>query len=182
MTTPGRRSASSSRRGRSADTPDPDDAQAPDPYILALRWLGRRELTERQIRQRLARLGVLPDAIDAAVERLRAVRAIDDVRVAAAYARTASQVKGRGRSRIARELSAMGLGEAIVKDAVDAAASPDEERARLERALARKARGLDLDEVAHRRKIIASLMRQGFAFEGIRAALKARGRDADADD
>ena len=177
MTMPGRRSASPNRRDRAADLPGPDEAPAPDPYITALRWLGRRELTERQVRQRLARLGTLPDAIDAAVERLRAVKAIDDARVAAAYVRTASQVKGRGRSRIARELSAMGLGDGRVKEALETASSPDEERARLERALGRKARGLDLDDPAQRRKVIASLMRQGFEFEGIRAALKARVRD-----
>lgn len=147
-----------------------------DPYSLALIWLGRRELTERQIRQRLARLGTDPDAIDTAVERLRAVQALDDARVASAYARTASQVKGRGRHRIARELSALGVNDDLAKATLDATSSADEERERLERALQRKARGADLDDHAQQRKVIASLMRQGFDLDGIRAALRRRGR------
>lgn len=171
--TPGRRSLAGRPRRRPADASD-DETSSVDPYIVALRWLGRRELTERQVRQRLARLGTPAEAIDTAVERLRAVRALDDARVASAYARTASQIKGRGRNRVARELSALGLGDALVKETLDATSSPEEERERLERALARKARGLDLDDQAQRRKVIAALMRQGFEFENIRAALKQR--------
>jgi len=41
-----------------------------DPYIDGLKMLGRRELSERQVRQRLARKGHEPDAIDAAIARL----------------------------------------------------------------------------------------------------------------
>lgn len=181
MTGSGRRPMGGRSRSRAAAPGDQDDA-TPDPYITALRWLGRRELTERQIRQRLAALGAAPDAIDEAVTRLRASRALDDARVASAYVRTAGELKGRGRNRIARELSAMGLGDGLVKAALDAAASPDEERERLERALARKARGLDLADHAQRRKVIAALMRQGFEFEGIRGALARRGRHDDNDE
>ena len=161
-------------------TQAPSDPPA-DPYSLALLWLGRRELTERQIRQRLARLGTAPDHIDSAIERLRAVRALDDARVASAYARTAAHVKGRGRHRIARELSALGVGDALVKATLEAS-SPDEERQRLERALQRKARSLDLDDRAQQRKVIAALMRQGFDLDGIRAALRRRGRPDDIDE
>ncbi len=166
-----------SRRPR---TQAPTDPPA-DPYTLALLWLGRRELTERQIRQRLARLGTGPDQVDSTIERLRATRALDDARVASAYARTAAQVKGRGRNRIARELSALGVGDALVKTTLDAV-PPDEERERLERALQRKARSADLDDPAQQRKVIAALMRQGFDFEGIRAALRRRGRADDIDE
>ena len=52
--------------------------------------LGRRELSEAQVRQRLARRGHEPDSVDAAVARLRQERAIDDTRVAEAIVRTQS--------------------------------------------------------------------------------------------
>ena len=57
-------------------------------YIDGLKMLARRELSEQQVRQRLARKQYSQDDIDEAVARLRAERAIDDQRVAEAIART----------------------------------------------------------------------------------------------
>jgi len=147
-----------------------------------LSWLSRRELTEQQIRQRLARRGTDPDTIEHTAERLRGVRAIDDARVAAAYARTASAIKGRGRNRIARELAQMGIEHDAARDALDAVVSPDVEQERLDKALARKVRGVDLDDRSQRQKVVAGLMRQGFDLDAIRLALRrlaASGTDDD---
>ena len=41
--------------------------------------LGRRELSEAQVRERLARRGYEPDGVDSAVSRLRDERAIDEI-------------------------------------------------------------------------------------------------------
>ena len=51
--------------------------------------------------------------VEAAIAHLLETRDLDDDRVARAYARTAASVKGRGRLRVMRELSAMGLGELV---------------------------------------------------------------------
>ena len=56
------------------------------------------------VRQRLARKGHAPEAIDAAVERLRSEHAIDDARTAAAIARTESSLRGRGRVRVRMQI------------------------------------------------------------------------------
>ena len=64
-------------------------------YVAALRMLARRELSEAQVRQRLARKEHPAEEIDAAIDRLRADRAIDDSRVAEAIARTATAIKRR---------------------------------------------------------------------------------------
>ena len=45
-------------------------------YIAALKMLGRRELSERQVRQRLARRGYDDESIDEAIVRLRAIAAL----------------------------------------------------------------------------------------------------------
>ena len=37
----------------------PRDAEPPDPYLYGLAALGRRELTERQLRERLRRVQLL---------------------------------------------------------------------------------------------------------------------------
>ena len=71
-------------------------------YLDALKMLARRELSEAQIRQRLQRREHDPDAIDAAVHRLREERAIDDARVAGSIARTETAIKRRGRLRVRR--------------------------------------------------------------------------------
>src|ERR1043166_5536618 len=78
-------------------------------YVDGLRMLGRRELSEAQIRQRLARKGHQQDAIDAAVDRLRAERAIDDARVAEAIAHTETTVRRHGRLRVRRQIEQAGI-------------------------------------------------------------------------
>src|SRR4051812_15236799 len=84
------------------------EAESPKPlrsaYVDGLTMLGRRELSETQVRQRLARKGHEPDAIDEAVERLRMERAIDDARVAEAIAHTETAVRGRGRLRVRQQI------------------------------------------------------------------------------
>jgi SOS response regulatory protein OraA/RecX len=49
-------------------------------YLDGLKMLGRRELSEQQVRQRLARKAHTRDEIDEAVARLRDERAINDQR------------------------------------------------------------------------------------------------------
>ncbi len=81
--------------------------------------LGRRELSEAQIRQRLARRGHDPEAIDAAVARLLEERAIDDARVAGAIARTETGIRKRGRLRVRRKIESAGISPATARRAVD---------------------------------------------------------------
>ena len=68
-------------------------------YADALKLLARRELSEAQVRQRLARKGHTEPDIDQAVARLVADRSIDDARVAEAIARTETAVRKRGTSQ-----------------------------------------------------------------------------------
>ena len=65
------------------------DAQA---YVAGLKMLARRELSEAQLRLRLARRAFAPADIDDAVQRLRRERALDDRRVALACAREGADV------------------------------------------------------------------------------------------
>ena len=73
-------------------------------YLTALRMLARRELTVEGVRSRLRDREYSNTEISAAVDRLLETGALDDARVARAYARTAAAVKGRGRLRVVREL------------------------------------------------------------------------------
>ena len=60
----------------------------------------RRELSEAQLRQRLAPPQHDPDAIDAAITRLKSERSLDDARVAGAIARSETASSERGRLRV----------------------------------------------------------------------------------
>jgi regulatory protein len=153
-------------------------------YAAGLAMLARRELSEAQVRERLARKEHDPAAIDAAVERLVAVRAIDDRRVAAAAALTAARVKSRGRARVLREVQALGIPADIADEAVNQVFGAIDESALLDRALARRLRGpaARIRDAAHFRRLLQQLVRQGFAPGAVIAALKARARRDDVPD
>src|SRR5215216_725550 len=88
-------------------------------YIDGLKMLGRRELSEKQVRQRLARKQYEQDEIDEAVARLREERALDDRRVAEAIARTETGIRKRGKLRVRMELERAGIAKDIAKAAID---------------------------------------------------------------
>ena len=56
----------------------PSDDEVRSAYLAGLTMLARRELSEAQVRQRLLRKKHSPEAIDAAITRLKSERAIDD--------------------------------------------------------------------------------------------------------
>jgi regulatory protein len=137
--------------------------------------LARRELSATQLRQRLKARHFPDNEIDASINRLRESRALDDGRVARAYARTAAGVKGRGRARVMREIEAMGIDRATAREAVAETFDALDEDALIDRALDRKLRGRRVKDAAEFRRLYAFLMRQGFEAGKIGKALKERG-------
>ena len=154
-------------------------------YAAGLAMLSRRELSEAQIRERLRRKEFEPETIEAAVTRLREVRAIDDRRVATSAARTEANIRSRGRGYVLRRLQSIGIGPELAKEAVDEVFGALDETALLERALARRMRGRNarVQDQAQFRRLLNQLVRQGFPPSAVIAALKARARrDAVADE
>ena len=152
-------------------------AQAPEPkataYVDGLRMLGRRELSEAQVRQRLARKGHQPDEIDAAVDRLRQERAIDDARVAEAIAHTETTVRRRGKLRVRRQIEQAGIAPAIARHAINEVFGGIDDAALLEEALARRLKGRDrLADEAEFRRLFRYLVGQGFEPDQVMAILK----------
>ena len=88
-------------------------------YIDGLKMLARRELSEHQVRERLARKGHEDDAIEVAIARLREERALDDARVAEAIARTETSIRRRGKLRVRMQIQRAGIDKSIAKRAVD---------------------------------------------------------------
>ncbi len=146
-------------------------------YIDGLKLLARRELSAAQVRQRLARKGHEADAIDAAVERLRTERAIDDARVALAIVRTETLVKRRGRLRVRRQVEAAGIAPDIAEQAVAEVFDDLDADALLNQALDRRLKGAALgpDPRLYAR-LFRHLLTQGFEADRVSAALRARRR------
>jgi len=144
-------------------------------YLDGLKMLARRELSERQVRQRLARKGYEPDAIDDAVARLRSERALDDARVAEAIARTETSVRRRGRLRVQMRIQSAGIDKSIAKRAVAGVFETIDDDALIEAALNKRLRGRD--EIADDRefqRLYRYLAGQGFEADRIMKALTAR--------
>ena len=142
-------------------------------YLDALRLLARRELSVKELRDRLIDREHPAEEIDRAIEHLLETKALDDARVARAYARTASNVKGRGRIRVMRELSAMGIAKETASEAVAEVFADVDERGLIAKALQRKMRGRPrIADAAEHARLYQFLMRQGYTPAGISAALR----------
>lgn len=145
------------------------------PYITALKMLGRRELSERQVRERLARKGFAEDDIEVAVERLKAERAIDDTRVAEAIARTETGIKRRGKLRVRRQIESAGISPDKARQAIDSVFADVNDDALLDAALARRLRnGRTIEDDREFQRLYRYLAAQGFESDRILKVLNAR--------
>ena len=145
----------------------------PSAHTEGLKLLARRELSVEGVRARLEDRGYSPDDIAEALARLLESGALDDRRVARAYARTAVTVKGRGRLRITRELLHMGIHEEIAAEALGEVFGELDERALIDTAIRKKLRGRPVPKDQREQvRLYQFLMRQGFSPAGVAAALR----------
>ena len=144
-------------------------------YLDALKMLARRELSETQVRQRLARRGHADDAIEDAIARLKHERAIDDARVAEAIARTETNVKRRGKLRVARQIQSAGIAKSTARRAIDEVFADLDPRALLEAALSRRLRGAArIEDDKQFQRLYRYLVGQGFEPDDVMRVLSAR--------
>ena len=139
--------------------------------------LARRELSEQQVRQRLARKAHESDAIDAAVARLRGERALDDTRVAEAIARTQTSIKKRGKLRVRMQIERAGISKQIATRAIDDVFGAIDDEALLEASLAKRLRGRDaVADDREFQRLYRYLLAQGFESDRVLKALQGRTR------
>jgi len=152
-------------------------------YTAALRMLARRELSETQVRNRLARRGYDHSQIDTGVVRLLHEGAIDDRRTAVACARTETRLKNRGRTRVLRQVESLGISREVAREAVGEVFADLDEAVLLQRALERRLpAGAPLDGRAGFRRLYRQLVTQGFDAEQVAAVLKLRTHQSTHDD
>jgi regulatory protein len=152
-------------------------------YLDGLKMLAQRELSEAQVRQRLARKGHQADAIDLAVARLREERAIDDERAAEAIARTQTSIRRRGKLRVRRQIENAGIAAPTARRAIDEVFANVDADALLQASLAKRLRGREtIADDAEFRRLYRYLVGQGFDVDQVMKALTARRRPGSHDD
>ena len=139
--------------------------------------LARRELSEKQVRERLARKGHDGDAIDAAIARLREERALDDTRVAEAIARTETSIRRRGKLRVRMQIQRAGIDKSIAKRAVDDVFGSIDDEALIEASLSKRLRGREtIADDREFQRLYRYLVGQGFESDRIMKLLATRRR------
>jgi regulatory protein len=146
-----------------------------DAYIVGLTLLARRELSEAQLRARLARRKFDEEAIETAVARLRREGALDDRRTAIACARTEAHVKRHGRLRAVRAVEALGIARSLARTAVAEAFADLDEDTLLVQAIERRLRHeTGIPTPAAVRRLHRYLLTQGFDAARVTAAIRNR--------
>ena len=144
-------------------------------YVDGLKMLGRRELSEQQVRQRLARKDYEQDEIDEAIARLREERAINDVRVAEAIARTETGIRKRGKVRVRMQLERAGIARETARQAIDDVFEGIDGDALLEASLGKRLRGRDtIADDREFQRLFRYLIGQGFESDRVMQTLRAK--------
>ena len=146
-----------------------------DAYVDGLKFAAGRELSEAQLRQRLARKGHAQQEIDTAVARLKEERAIDDARVAETIARTETSTRRRGKLRVRMQIERAGISTSTARKAVDDVFGELDADTLLEAALTRRMLGRErIDDDKEFQRLYRYLLNQGFDGERVMSALQAR--------
>jgi len=143
-------------------------------HRAALRAIARRAHARIDLRRRLLQKQHPAGAVDSALDRLSAAGLLNDAQFAADYA-AAKARRGRGPARLVRDLQAQGVERRVAEDAVRTSlAAEGVDPAEAVRALAEKrAKQLaGLPPVVRKRRLVAFLVRRGFAGADVREVVE----------
>ncbi len=144
-------------------------------YEYAVASLGRRSLTEAELRRKLQRRAAKPADIDEALARVRALGYLDDFRVAESHANFRKEFDALGRRRVFSELRRRGVDSATAQRTVAQTYGEVDEGEQLRRYLERKmARRLEqpIDDPKEVARLTRTLLRAGFSSGKIVEALQ----------
>jgi regulatory protein len=133
-------------------------------YRTALRCLELRSYARADLARRLQRKGHPREAVEAALERASGLGLLDDEAYACRYVQTRA-ARGRGPSRLIRDLLSMGVQRALIDRALAAQWPEGSDRTSMPQALATKraAQLGALPRQTKRRRVLAYLARRGFS-------------------
>jgi regulatory protein len=143
---------------------------------LAYRFLGHRDRTVAEVRDRLTAEGVEPVVVDDAIAELRHQGYLDDARYAQRFVEDRRTIDAWGAERIERRLLAVGVDPALIEAALDDRDAGEELEAALA-VLRRRFPRAPADDRA-RDRALGLLVRKGYELELAYDAVRAFERDA----
>lgn len=157
-----------------ADAPRPFDEQRADAERLSMRALGRKGVSESELRTMLLKNDLDADVVEAEVARLTGVGLLDDVALATDLVDRLHDRKGLGRQGVVAELRRRGIDQAAIDAALDAAADDDDDEFVRAIELAQKRAGQlrGLDRATAERRLSGFLMRKGYNGGVVRIAVE----------
>ena len=139
---------------------------------LIIDMLGRRMMSEMEIRRKLQAKKIQADAADAAIQDLQRVGLINDREFAERFSRDQIQRNGVGRSRLQRDLMQRGIERDLITTTLDRIFAETDEKALAVALLHKRGFGIELrDDMKRRQRAYALLIRRGFDNETAQDAL-----------
>lgn len=156
------------------DAPRPVDEQRADAERLSMRALGRKGVSESELRTMLTKNDLDPEVVEHEVERLTRVGLLDDVALATDLVDRLHDRKGLGRQGVVAELRRRGIDQAAIDAALEAAADDDDDEFVRAIELAEKRAGQlrGLDRATAERRLSGFLMRKGYNGGVVRIAVE----------
>jgi len=157
-----------------ADAPRPLDEQRADAERVSMRALGRKGVSESEMRQLLTKQDLDDDVVEHEVARLVRVGLLDDVALATDLVDRLHERKGLGRQGVVAELRRRGIDQAAIDAALEAAEDDaDDEFVRAIELAEKRARQLrGLDRATAERRLSGFLMRKGYGSRVVRIAVE----------
>jgi regulatory protein len=143
---------------------------------LAYRFLGRRDRTVAEVRERLGAEGVEEEVIGEAIAELTRMGYLDDARYARRFAEDRRTLDAWGAERIERRLMAVGVDPAVIATALHGRDATEELDAALT-VLRRRFPRIPADD-RERERALGILVRKGYDLELAYDAVRAYERDA----
>ena len=140
--------------------------------LRAVNMISARPLSKKELQKRLRDKGAVDADAEAAADWLEDIGAVDDL----AYAKTVVRhysASGYGEAKLRDELRRRGVLREYWDEALETAPDPAETIARV---IGTKTKGKALDE-KERKKLSDMLLRRGFAWRDVKAALRALGEE-----
>ena len=136
---------------------------------IALRFLGYRMRTEKEISDRLKKEDLPDEAVEKTFEFLKKYGYVDDRKFAESYINEKKHLKGYGEYRLRNELFLKGISKEII-DEFSELMQEDSERLMTE-AIEKKLRGGLIEDRKEEQRLMGYLLRLGFSYSDIRDAL-----------
>ena len=139
----------------------------------AMRLIGGRMQTERELRTKLGRRAYGPAVVDAVIADLKRLGYVDDARLAQTRAADQARVKRHGKQRAVQELVKSGVARPTAERAVAEAYQGVDPGAAAAEVAAKKAASLKrLDPLTAKRRLVGFLQRRGFDYEAVQHAVE----------